>query len=85
MSSAAEVPAGEARVVRHGLGRAGAYCDEDGRLHGVSLRCTHLGCLLRFNGAERSWDCPCHGSRFDVDGTVVEGPAVSDLDHHDLE
>jgi Rieske Fe-S protein len=38
-----------------------------------------LGCLLRFNGAERSWDCPCHGSRFDVDGSVLEGPAVRAL------
>jgi Rieske Fe-S protein len=50
-------------------------------LHGVSLRCTHLGCLLRFNSAERSWDCPCHGSRFDVDGNVLEGPATKPLEH----
>jgi Rieske Fe-S protein len=48
--------------------------------HAVSLRCTHLGCLLRFNSAETSWDCPCHGSRFDVDGDVLEGPAVSPLE-----
>lgn len=48
------------------------------------LRCTHLGCLLRFNGAERSWDCPCHGSRFDVDGSVLEGPAVRALPRRQL-
>ena len=54
-----------------------------GDLHAVSLRCTHLGCLLRFNAAERSWDCPCHGSRFDVDGAVLEGPAVNPLQPRD--
>ena len=42
-------------------------------------RCTHFGCLLNFNVAERTWDCPCHGSRFDIDGNVIEGPAVKDL------
>jgi glycine/D-amino acid oxidase-like deaminating enzyme/nitrite reductase/ring-hydroxylating ferredoxin subunit len=75
-----EVPAGEARVVRTGLGKSGYFRDEGGALHGVSLRCTHLGCLVRFNAAERSWDCPCHGSRFDVDGSVLEGPATRPLD-----
>lgn len=73
------VPRGEARVLRDGLDQTGVYRDDDGVLHAVSLRCTHLGCLLRFNGAEASWDCPCHGSRFDVDGTVLEGPAVTPL------
>jgi Rieske Fe-S protein len=77
--TAAEVPRGEARVVRDGLGKTGVYRDEDGKVHAVSLRCTHLGCLLRFNSAERSWDCPCHGSRFDVDGAVLDGPAVTPL------
>ena len=78
--SAAKVRRGEARVVRDGLGKTGVYRDEDGKVHAVSLRCTHLGCLLRFNSAERSWDCPCHGSRFDVDGAVLEGPAVDPLE-----
>ncbi|MGH3805431.1 MAG: FAD-dependent oxidoreductase [Pseudonocardiaceae bacterium] len=79
VSDPSEVPAGEARVVRDGLGKLGAFREVDGTLHVVSLRCTHLGCLLRFNGAERSWDCPCHGSRFDVDGAVLEGPALHPL------
>jgi len=70
---------GEARELRDGLGRKGVYRDEAGELHAVSLRCTLLGCLVRFNAAERSWDCPCHGSRFDVDGAVLEGPAVQPL------
>lgn len=84
VSSAADVPAGEARVLRHGLAKVGAFREPDGTLHAVSLRCTHLGCLLRFNGAERSWDCPCHGSRFDVDGAVLEGPAVRPLPRRNL-
>jgi glycine/D-amino acid oxidase-like deaminating enzyme/nitrite reductase/ring-hydroxylating ferredoxin subunit len=78
--SFADVPTGEARVVRDGLGKTGVYCDAQGTVHAVSLRCTHLGCLLRFNSAERSWDCPCHGSRFDVDGAVLEGPAAEPLE-----
>jgi len=73
------IPPGQARVLRNGTDRTGVYRDEDGELHAVSTRCTHLGCLVRFNGAERSWDCPCHGSRFDVDGNVLEGPAVAPL------
>ena len=78
--SADEVPRGEARVVRDGLGKTGVYRDEQGGVHAVSMRCTHMGCLLRFNAAETSWDCPCHGSRFGVDGEVLEGPAVSPLE-----
>jgi glycine/D-amino acid oxidase-like deaminating enzyme/nitrite reductase/ring-hydroxylating ferredoxin subunit len=84
VSDPAAIPRGEARVLRDGLDRAGAYRDEDGVVHAVSLRCTHLGCLLRFNGAETSWDCPCHGSRFDVDGAVLEGPAVKPLPRKDV-
>jgi Rieske Fe-S protein len=79
-SSADDVPRGGARVLRDGLAKTGVYRAEDGSLHAVSLRCTHLGCLLRFNAAERSWDCPCHGSRFDVDGAVLEGPATAALE-----
>jgi glycine/D-amino acid oxidase-like deaminating enzyme/nitrite reductase/ring-hydroxylating ferredoxin subunit len=80
-SRADEVDPGEAAVLP---GRTGVFRDEDGVVHAVSLQCTHLGCLLRFNGAERSWDCPCHGSRFDVDGNVLEGPAVRPLERREL-
>jgi Rieske Fe-S protein len=58
---------------------AGAYRDEDGRITAVDLTCTHLGCTVRWNAAERSWDCPCHASRFDRYGTVLEGPATEPL------
>jgi glycine/D-amino acid oxidase-like deaminating enzyme/nitrite reductase/ring-hydroxylating ferredoxin subunit len=78
-----ELAPGRAGVVRSGTDRTGVFRDDAGRLHAVSIRCTHLGCLLRFNGAERSWDCPCHGSRFDVDGVVLEGPAVEPLARRD--
>ncbi|MFC5289747.1 FAD-dependent oxidoreductase [Actinokineospora guangxiensis] len=71
---------GTACVRRDGLGKTGVYRDADGALHAVSMKCTHLGCVVRFNTAEHSWDCPCHGSRFDVDGAVLEGPAVRPLD-----
>jgi glycine/D-amino acid oxidase-like deaminating enzyme/nitrite reductase/ring-hydroxylating ferredoxin subunit len=81
--AAEEIPSGQARVVSDGLGRKGVYRDAEGGRHAVSLRCTHLGCLLRFNSAEHSWDCPCHGSRFDVDGAVLEGPAVEPLERRD--
>ncbi|HUQ55294.1 FAD-dependent oxidoreductase [Lentzea sp.] len=78
-TSSEDLLCGQAHVIRDGLGKTGVYRDADGKLHGVSLRCTHLGCLVRFNAAEHSWDCPCHGSRFDVDGTVLEGPATRPL------
>jgi nitrite reductase/ring-hydroxylating ferredoxin subunit len=84
-----DIPAGTARVVADRTGgrhaRAGVYRDDDGLLHAVSLRCPHMGCLLRFNSAERSWDCPCHGSRFDVDGAVLEGPATKGLERREVE
>jgi glycine/D-amino acid oxidase-like deaminating enzyme/nitrite reductase/ring-hydroxylating ferredoxin subunit len=82
-SSSEEVPAGEARVVRSGLGKVGVHRDDAGGLHAVSLRCTHLGCLVHWNGAERSWDCPCHGSRFGIDGEVLAGPAVEPLERRE--
>jgi glycine/D-amino acid oxidase-like deaminating enzyme/nitrite reductase/ring-hydroxylating ferredoxin subunit len=78
--SANRVRPGEARIVQDGLGKVGVYREANGTVHAVSLRCTHLGCLLRFNAAELSWDCPCHGSRFAVDGSVLEGPAVMPLE-----
>jgi nitrite reductase/ring-hydroxylating ferredoxin subunit len=52
----------------------------DGERHCVSARCTHMGCLVRWNGTEQSWDCPCHGSRFDPEGRVLEGPARTPLE-----
>ena len=71
---------GEAGIVRLVGDKVAAYREEVGVLHAVSPKCTHLGCLVQFNTAELSWDCPCHGSRFTVDGEVLQGPAVTDLE-----
>jgi glycine/D-amino acid oxidase-like deaminating enzyme/nitrite reductase/ring-hydroxylating ferredoxin subunit len=71
---------GEGDIARLHGERVAAYRDEDGTLHAVSPTCTHLGCQVNFNAAERTWDCPCHGSRFAPDGTVLQGPAVHRLE-----
>jgi glycine/D-amino acid oxidase-like deaminating enzyme/nitrite reductase/ring-hydroxylating ferredoxin subunit len=71
---------GQGGIVRRGAGKVAAYRAEDGTLHAVSAICTHLGCQVKWNEAERSWDCPCHGSRFDFTGRVIQGPAVKDLE-----
>jgi glycine/D-amino acid oxidase-like deaminating enzyme/nitrite reductase/ring-hydroxylating ferredoxin subunit len=74
-----EVPVGEGRVVEIGGERAAVYREESGAVHAVSPVCTHALCIVHWNGAEKSWDCPCHGSRFAIDGGVLEGPAVKAL------
>lgn len=74
---------GEGAVVGDGIGQRAVYRDDDGELHSLSARCTHVGCIVSFNSAERSWDCPCHGSRFGIDGEVLEGPAVKSLPKKD--
>jgi glycine/D-amino acid oxidase-like deaminating enzyme/nitrite reductase/ring-hydroxylating ferredoxin subunit len=75
----AELAPGEGDIVSAAGQKVAGYRDEDGTLHAVSTRCTHLGCQVVWNAAERTWDCPCHASRFDVDGTVLNGPAVRPL------
>jgi len=71
--------AGEGKVIQKDGLRMGVYKDEEGKLHIVDTTCTHMGCEVNWNSAERSWDCPCHGSRFNVDGEVIEGPALRSL------
>jgi glycine/D-amino acid oxidase-like deaminating enzyme/nitrite reductase/ring-hydroxylating ferredoxin subunit len=75
-----EVPAGEGRVVRRGARLVAVYCDETGKRHECSAVCTHLKCIVNWNDLEKSWDCPCHGSRFDPYGAVLNGPAVEPLE-----
>jgi glycine/D-amino acid oxidase-like deaminating enzyme/nitrite reductase/ring-hydroxylating ferredoxin subunit len=70
---------GEGRIVDSGFDKLAVHLDDAGKRHAVGAACTHLGCLVKWNSAERSWDCPCHGSRFDPDGHVLHGPAVRDL------
>ena len=75
VDSVAEIAPGSGAVVRIEGRRCAVYRDEDGTAHAVSARCTHLGCLVAFNEAETAWECPCHGSRFDIAGKVLQGPA----------
>lgn len=73
----------EGAVIRVKGERKGAYRDVEGELHIVDTTCTHIGCEVEWNGAERTWDCPCHGSRFTYTGEVVEGPAEKPLQKYD--
>lgn len=74
-----EVEKGKAEITEVDGNKVGVYRDADGKLHYVSTTCTHLGCQLRWNSAESSWDCPCHGSRFTYTGEVIEGPALESI------
>ncbi|HZW21472.1 FAD-dependent oxidoreductase [Noviherbaspirillum sp.] len=75
-----EVPRGEGRIVDLAGDKLAVYRDDAYQLHVLSPVCTHLKCIVHWNQAERSWDCPCHGSRFTCDGAVIEGPAIAPLE-----
>ena len=75
-----ELEPGEGDIVSHQGEKVAGFRDDEGNLTAVSTRCTHLGCQVNWNAAERSWDCPCHGSRFGTDGRVLQGPAVHRLE-----
>ena len=74
-----DVPPDGGAVLKEGLAPVAIYREPDGTLHKMSAVCVHLGCIVRWNATERTWDCPCHGSRFDRFGTVINGPANSNL------
>jgi len=80
-----ELKPGEGKVINFRGKKVAAYKDETGRVHAVSPRCTHMGCILNWNRTERSWDCPCHGSRFDPDGNILNAPATKPLDKENVE
>ncbi len=80
IDSVLEIAAGQGAVVHNGLKKIAAYRDAQGELHALSAKCTHLGCVVHWNSAEQSWDCPCHGSRFSVSGEVLHGPAARSLE-----
>lgn len=73
------LPPGEGGIFNSDAGKIAVCRDSRGVVHACSAVCTHLGCDVAWNRAEQTWDCPCHGSRFSPDGTVINGPAVSDL------
>jgi glycine/D-amino acid oxidase-like deaminating enzyme/nitrite reductase/ring-hydroxylating ferredoxin subunit len=75
-----EIKPGEGAILRRGLTKVAVHRDDEGALHERSAICAHLGCVVRWNSFEKSWDCPCHGSRYHrEDGHVVNGPAISGL------
>ena len=74
---------GEGGIVTVEGDRVAAYRDDDGQLHLLSPICTHLGCHVAWNTAEKTWDCPCHGSRFDTEGAIIQGPALRPLERRE--
>jgi glycine/D-amino acid oxidase-like deaminating enzyme/nitrite reductase/ring-hydroxylating ferredoxin subunit len=80
VSSVEELPAGHGAIIRRGTELVAVCRDAAGELHERSAKCTHMGCIVQWNSEEQSWDCPCHGSRFDAKGAILTGPAIYPLD-----
>lgn len=80
VDSTDEIKPGEGAVLRRGLKKIAVYRDDEGGIYERSAACVHLGCIVNWNSKEKSWDCPCHGSRYDAYGKVFEGPANRDLE-----
>ena len=79
VKSETEIPPGFGAVIRRGLQKIAVYRDEEGETFEMSAICPHLGCVVDWNRTEQTWDCPCHGSRFDAKGSVINGPANANL------
>ena len=83
-----EVPQEEANQIQNGEGKIvevngqkiGIYKDDEGKIYKVNPVCKHLGCELSWNNLDKTWDCPCHGSRYDYKGNLIYGPSVKNLD-----
>jgi glycine/D-amino acid oxidase-like deaminating enzyme/nitrite reductase/ring-hydroxylating ferredoxin subunit len=80
VSHFAEIKPGEGKTIEIDSEKLAVYRDENNALHVCSAVCTHMKCIVNWNNAEKTWDCPCHGSRFMIDGSVIEGPAIENLD-----
>ena len=74
-----DIPPGSGAVLREGFKKVAVYRDVRGAVYEFSAVCPHLGCIVQWNPTERTWDCPCHGSRYDKMGKVINGPANKDL------
>ena len=85
LSSPDELAPGEGGILRSGLEKLAISRDESGRLHVRSATCSHAGCIVHWNAFEQCWDCPCHGSHFAPDGTVLNAPAISPLKSAEIE
>jgi glycine/D-amino acid oxidase-like deaminating enzyme/nitrite reductase/ring-hydroxylating ferredoxin subunit len=75
-----EIALGEGAVLRRGVRKLAVYRDVSGRIFEMSAICPHLGCVVQWNSTEKTWDCPCHGSRFDAQGGVINGPSNCNLE-----
>jgi Rieske Fe-S protein len=76
---------GEGQIIDQNNEKVAVYKDASGAVSAVSAICTHQGCTVGWNANDKTWDCPCHGSRFDTNGTVVKGPAAINLPKRLLE
>ncbi|MGK2284488.1 FAD-dependent oxidoreductase [Pedomonas sp. V897] len=85
VGSTNDIPPGQGAILRDGLKKLAIFRDESGTLHVRSAACSHAGCVVHWNPFERCWDCPCHGSHFAVDGSVLNGPAITPLAHADYQ
>jgi len=75
-----EIPAGHGAILRRGIRKFAVYRNPQGRLYEMAALCPHLGCVVQWNSTEKTWDCPCHGSRFQAEGDVINGPANQGLE-----
>ncbi len=82
--SLSEIGKGEGGIVATGDHKVAVYRDQKGVVHALSAKCTHMGCTVKWNPSQKTWDCPCHGSRFSSSGQVVNGPAAKPLEPTDL-
>jgi len=83
VKSIADIGRDSGAIIRSGLEKLAVYKDKEGAVHACSATCPHLGCIVQWNPGEKTWDCPCHGSRFDARGHVINGPANRDLESVD--
>jgi Rieske Fe-S protein len=79
VASSREILRGTGAILRDGTSKQAVYCDAEGVVHKFSAVCPHMGCLVSWNHAEHTWDCPCHGSRFAPKGQVLNGPSTGAL------
>lgn len=79
-----DITNGAGAIIDHNGKKVAVYKDDEGKVHAVSAVCTHLGCIIGWNNVEKTWDCPCHGSRYTFDGVVIHGPTVKNLEKIDI-
>ena len=80
MTTIDQLKADEGAIVQENGEKVAVYKDASGKITRLSPICKHLACLVVWNQAEKTWDCPCHGSRYDASGHVMKGPAKKNLD-----